>query len=417
MTAKRVSKVEVFNAAERITETGEKPSVKTVHNLLGRGTTATVEKYLNQWYEEEQKSESTEAIPDAFLELAEELYKKTLTIVNRDNRQRDAAASAKLKATSDINDKLTAQIKQMEKQLSSQVEEHEKQLSEQAKEFTSQKKDAVNALANLQKEYDEKLTHHTREYEQEIAKLSSELEEKLASKTGKYEEHVNHQSHELQETKSALKQMKAEAESNKSKLAAKDEELNKLLKEHNEIQTEITKRELRIRELALEKDKLRAENQKLSAACSEKDTLLETATSEINRLKEQNVEALANATPSGNDEIEHEMNALKLANKELESSLSRRVDLKDNELNWAKEELEEKQKEIVALNKTASEASVRYQTLEHIKKRLTNEITNLNNNLDEVNNQNAKMVQKLASLEKTVLEYSVKIRTLEGKTS
>lgn len=397
MTAKRISKAEVFEAVQNILESGEEPSVKSVHGQLGRGTAATVEKYLNQWFEESQTSPTAPETPDEFIALAHEFYVKLTAMTHQDQRQREAALSAQLAATNDIKEKLSEVNQALEEKLLSKEKEFE----------------AV--IANLKQAYEAQLSIQAQAHQDEIAIHAKTLEAKLASQDSEFQDQVTSQSKELIENRALIQKMVNDAELDKEALAAKEREFEQTLEANNDLQTELTKRELRIRELAADKNKLETDNENLHQTCLTNQRSIDALQENLETLKARHEKELADVLNTSDDDSEHEINALKLTNKELEATLSRKLELKENELNWVKEELEEKQNEIIALNKTTSEANVRYQTLEMIKKRLTDEIANLTADLDEVNSQNTKLVHQLASLEKTVFSYSAKIRELEGK--
>ncbi|MEM0912484.1 MAG: DNA-binding protein [Pseudomonadota bacterium] len=439
MTAKRISKAEVFDAVESVLETGETPNVNNVHEILGRGTTATVEKYLNQWHEKSKDLDQAGDVPAEFTELAHELYFKMANIVDHEQRQREAALSAKLAATTEIKEKLITQLKELEEKFAAQTTEFEQKLASQSSEFdnkiisqikeveenlSTQEKTFEDLLSKKQQEfqdkfsaqeskYEEMLANQAKEYEEQLYQQSNALQGKFSSQSGELQEQVDAQARELEESKNSLKRVTADAQADKEAFAKKEHAFEETLQQYSDLQTELSKRELRIQELAMEKQKLITENNSLTVTTTSDKELIENLRLDLDTLKEKHAEELANITPVQDDAIEHEINALKSSYSELETSSKRKLELKENEVKWVKEELEEKQAEIINLQKTTSDASVRYQTLELIKKRLTDEISTLNRDLDEVNSQNTKLVAQVTTLEKTVADYSVRIRSLE----
>ncbi|GAL15148.1 KfrA [Vibrio astriarenae] len=302
--SEKLNQESVFDAAHRITLSGEKPTMIKIHRLLGRGSYSTISKYLKLYFESDAWIEASQN-----KELPEEL--------NLPNSAREAmelalktiwqAAESSAQEVLDVRTKaVTAQLEDQEKEIeqvintnaqqSSQLEANQSEIRRLGNELDSANKsngvlsEKINTLSSANTELKaeiENLKSQLRNQAQlekdleaantTISNLNTEISN-LSANNGKLEAQLNEKADSLQTATTDLKDAL-------QKLSTAADDLEAAHKANTELTVKLTKSETSLEASSKSLEANTTELKEVKAQLSTANTQLNQATTEAAKLK------------------------------------------------------------------------------------------------------------------------------------
>ena len=309
MARKLITQELVFNAASEIVRQGEKPTVLTVHKLLGRGSFSTVTKYLKLW---EESSEAAEArvdslpkettVPDALSSDTEALVKKLwtaaksiadeqLTIERHTLEEAKAQYQAEVEQAIDLADQATEKHEELTELFDEASEKYKSELMQlngmmaeekQKNAVHEQDKERFRAIIKDQSVTLERLTEEQKLQSEELAVKKSDIE--------RLKTQAEEQNKSLNNSKMLLEAANNEVSTLKTSLATKDLSLAHLEEKRQVLERNNTLLEASAAESKNEITTLNALREKAITEVVTERTKVESLTAQLTKYEKQQAE-------------------------------------------------------------------------------------------------------------------------------
>ena len=151
-----IDEKDVFQAADRLVEAGEVPTLQTIREKLGTGSFATISAHLKKWREQKIQESPIPELPEGLTTALKQIWAMAYREATTQFESARAAAEVERKKLVEEGEQMLSEIKKLE----DTVHEEQTQRKRLEEEATAQKKTHTELGAQLQ-ELREKLAAST----------------------------------------------------------------------------------------------------------------------------------------------------------------------------------------------------------------------------------------------------------------